>query len=195
MEFVQGFESAYDEHVWDVYGFFGYRVRRREEAEDLTQVTFERALKAWDRFDPQKASVKTWILVIAHNVLIDHYRRSSSRPEDLLPVEDVESSRARREPHAEIDEGGLGPSPEVADALAQLTAREREVIALRFGGDLKGAEIAELTGLSLANVQQILSRALRSMRGRIEGREANVVRSGAERPDSGDSGGREREQR
>ena len=192
---MQGFESAYDEHVWDVYGFFGYRVRRREEAEDLTQVTFERALKAWDRFDPQKASVKTWILVIAHNVLIDHYRRSSSRPEDLLPVEDVESSRARREPHTGIDEGGLGPSPEVADALAQLTAREREVIALRFGGDLKGAEIAELTGLSLANVQQILSRALRSMRGRIEGREANVVRSGAERPDAGDAGGREGEER
>ena len=38
------------------------------------------------------------------------------------------------------------------------------VIALRFGGDLNGPEIAELLGLSLANVQQILSRSLRRLR-------------------------------
>jgi RNA polymerase sigma-70 factor (ECF subfamily) len=45
-----------------------------------------------------------------------------------------------------------------------LSAREREIIALRFGGELAGPEIAEVTGLSLANVQQILSRSLRRMR-------------------------------
>ena len=192
MEFVQGFEAAYDEHVWDVYGFFGYRVRKREEAEDLTQVTFERALKAWSRFDPERASVKTWLLFIAHNVLVDHYRRSSVRPEDLLPVEDVESVSGLREPQTDIDERGLGPSPELEDALAQLTDREREVIALRFGGDLKGAEIAEITGLTLANVQQLLSRSLRGMRKRIEESEAP---SGAEGTDAGQAGRSEGEQR
>ena len=36
------FAEAYDEHVWSVYGFFAYRVRRRDDAEDLTQRTFER---------------------------------------------------------------------------------------------------------------------------------------------------------
>jgi DNA-directed RNA polymerase specialized sigma24 family protein len=40
------FAELYDEHVWRVYGFFGYRVASREEAEDLTQLTFERARKA-----------------------------------------------------------------------------------------------------------------------------------------------------
>ena len=45
--------------------------------------------------------------------------------------------------------------------------RERELIALRFGGDLTGPEIAELTELSLANVHQILSRALRTLRERL----------------------------
>jgi len=51
--------------------------------------------------------------------------------------------------------------------------RDRELIALRFGGDLTGPEIAELTGLSLANVQQILSRSLRRMRAEMDpGREA-----------------------
>ena len=60
------------------------------------------------------------------------------------------------------------PSVAIADYQSEadddMTAREREVLALRFGGDLGGPEIATVTGLSLANVQQITSRALRSLR-------------------------------
>ena len=53
-------------------------------------------------------------------------------------------------------------------ALATLSQRDREIIALRFGGDLTGPEIAELLGLSLANVQQILSRSLRRLRAELD---------------------------
>ena len=56
-------------------------------------------------------------------------------------------------------------SPELVEAMAALSDRDREVIALRFGGDLTGPEIAAMLGLSLANVQQILSRSLRRLRG------------------------------
>ena len=55
-------------------------------------------------------------------------------------------------------------SHEIADALSRLGDRDREGIALRFGGDLTGPEIAEVLGLTLANVQQILSRSLRKLR-------------------------------
>lgn len=59
-------------------------------------------------------------------------------------------------------------SPELAEALNQLSDKERDVLALRFGGDLNGPEIAQLLGLELANVQQITSRSLRKLRGRLE---------------------------
>ena len=59
------FARVYDEHLWHVYGFLAYRVRDRNMVEDLTQSTFERALRAWPRFDPAKASERTWLLVIA----------------------------------------------------------------------------------------------------------------------------------
>ena len=75
---VEQFARLYDEHVWDVYGFLGYRLASREDAEDLTQLTFERALKAWDRFDPARASAGTWLVVIARNLLIDHHRADRS---------------------------------------------------------------------------------------------------------------------
>ena len=52
--------------------------------------------------------------------------------------------------------------------LQMLGEREREIVALRFGADLSGAEIADLTGLSLANVQQILSRSLKRLRALLE---------------------------
>jgi RNA polymerase sigma-70 factor (ECF subfamily) len=161
----QQIAELYEEHVWSVYGFFGYRVASRADAEDLTQLTFERALRAWGRFDPARASPGTWLLSIASNLLIDHYRRDRSARQE--PIEDHPS---RRELITEDPE--LGIAPDLADALEQLGRRERELIALRFGGELTGPEIAELTGLSLANVQQILSRSLRKVRGRLDGAEA-----------------------
>lgn len=65
-------------------------------------------------------------------------------------------------------EPDLGIEPELVEALSTLSPRDREIVALRFGGDLHGPEIAEMTELSLANVQQILSRSLRQLRTVLE---------------------------
>jgi RNA polymerase sigma-70 factor, ECF subfamily len=176
---TRDFSAVYDEHVWQVYGFFAYRMRSRADAEDLTQQTFERALKAWSRYDPVRAGVATWLLVIARNLLIDHFRADRSARQQ--PLDELDGGHA-----ALVDTGSkpdLGLEPDLEMALASLGAREREIIALRFGGALSGPEIAEATGLSLANVQQILSRSLRRMRSAME--EAAEVPSG---PDSGGVG-------
>jgi RNA polymerase sigma factor (sigma-70 family) len=146
--------------VWRVYSFIAYRVRNRETTEDLTQATFERALHAWARFDARRASESTWLLAIARNLLIDHHRRDRS------------SLVGRIQDHAEPAVAGpeerMGGLPELTEALEQLSDRDQEVVALRFGGDLTGPEIAELLGLTLANVQQITSRGLRRLRELLE---------------------------
>jgi RNA polymerase sigma-70 factor (ECF subfamily) len=150
------FGRLYDEHVWRVYGFIAYRVRDRGLAEDLTQTTFERALRAWSRFDPRRASESTWLLAIARNLLIDHYRRDHSAMTD--PIEEHIGSLSPG------PEERFSSSPALIEALAALSNRDREILALRFGGDLTGPEIAEMLGLTLANVQQIVSRSLRKLR-------------------------------
>jgi RNA polymerase sigma-70 factor (ECF subfamily) len=154
------FGRMYEEHVWSVYGFLGYRLNSRADAEDLTHQTFERALKAWSRFDERKGSAGAWLISIARNLLIDHYRRDRSGQRDS--IDDVDHGIAL--PHVEGPETDLGISAELASALGLLPDRQREVVALRYGADLTGPEIAELTGLTLANVQQLLSRALRGLR-------------------------------
>jgi len=180
------FAEVYDKHVWRVYGFFGYRLSSREEAEDLTQITFERALKAWARYDPSRASVSTWLLVIAKNLLIDHYR--SDRP---VSADEVEHLAGGVE---DPTENGLGLSPELESALEALSSRDRELIALRFGGDLTGPEIADSTGLSLANVQQILSRSLRRLRAELEAPAASQGSAGGEGSDTKSADDSDREQ-
>jgi RNA polymerase sigma factor (sigma-70 family) len=156
------FARAYDEHVWRVYGFLAYRLRDREVAEDLTQATFERALRAWSRFDPERASESTWLIAIARNLLIDHHRRHRSGRFGEIDE--------RVAPMVSGPEERVSASPELIEALARLSDRDREVVALRFGGDLTGPEIARVMDLTLANVQQILSRSLRKLRVWLESR-------------------------
>lgn len=168
------FSEAYHEHVWQVYGYIAYRVRTRAEAEDLTQVTFERALRAWERFDPRKASVRTWLLVIARNALIDHERREAKRRHASLSSDGIRETELPIHAGPEQD---LGISPELASALDRLGERERLVLALRYGGDLSTAEIAGMLDLSIANVQQILSRTLRKLRTELSQDRADATES------------------
>ncbi len=155
------FARVYEDHVWRVYGFLAYRLHDRDTAEDLTQVTFEHALRAWSRFDPRRASEETWLMAIARNALIDHLRRDRS-----VVIQQLDETM---HPTAAGPEESLGGSAALLSGLGSLPARDQEVIALRFGGDLTGAQIATMLGLSLANVQQILSRSLLKLREMLEG--------------------------
>lgn len=150
---------VYREHVDAVYAFFAYAVERAT-AEDLTSMTFERVIRAWKRYDPAKASERTWILAIARNALTDHYRRQKHR--DAVSTDEhpvlLDALSAADELDRRLDR------EELRAWLASLQPREQELLALRYGADLTAADIAELTGLSVANVHQILSRSLRKLR-------------------------------
>lgn len=154
------FRSVYAAHAGTVERYLLRRAPSRQDAEDLTQATFERALAAWDRFDPARAGVECWLLAIAQHLLIDLDRRRRARPADPVPNDELDAT-------AEAPEPRIGPSPELAAALGRLTGPSRHVLALRFGAELTGPEIATRLGLSVANVQQIQSRSLRRLRAEL----------------------------
>jgi RNA polymerase sigma-70 factor (ECF subfamily) len=151
---------VYRVHVTAVYAFFAYSVGR-EIAEDLTSATFERVIRSWQSYDASKASERTWILTICRNLLTDHHRRQQHRQATSLDehpalVDTLVGPPDEYQRHLDRDE--------VRSWLAGLSEREREVLALRYGADLKAEDIGALTGLTGANVHQILSRTLRKLR-------------------------------
>lgn len=164
---------VYREQLRAVYAFHAYRVPQAV-AEDLTQATFERVVRHWSRFDPAVASERTWVLAIARNVQIDHFRRQAHRKAvstDEHPAL-LDALTETRDPLAVAlsHEGLVG-------WLGQLGEREREVVALRFGADLSAREVAEMTGLSEANVHQVASRALRKLRKAADSTQAADARA------------------
>ena len=159
---MPSFVGIYEQHVSRVYGYFAYALGSRREAEDLTQQTFEKALKAWWRYDDSRGGASSWLLAIARNVFVDHLRATNTPASVPIEEANLETMITTE------DRPAVGPDPELERALGELSQRERELIALRFGGDLSGIEIARLTGLSAANAQQIIARALRRTRERLE---------------------------
>jgi RNA polymerase sigma-70 factor (ECF subfamily) len=152
------FAAAAEAHLDDVFGYLLYLTRDRALADDLAGATFEKALRAWERFDPRRGSARTWLLGIARSTALDWFR--------------AEARRQRREQAAampELHEEGFieGLSPELEAALGSLSAGEREVIALRVVLELDGDATARLLGISPTAVSTRLSRALKRLEEKV----------------------------
>jgi RNA polymerase sigma-70 factor (ECF subfamily) len=153
------FAATAEEHLDDVYGYLVYLTRDRSLAEDLTADTFEKALRLWHRFDPARASARTWLTQIARTTALDWFRSEERRRQREGRAAGVELT----------GDGGLSPglSPELEAALGDLSAGEREVIALRVLLDLEGEEAARVLGISPTAVSTRLSRALKKLEERV----------------------------
>ena len=152
-------DAVYREEMPRVFNYLRYRGLDRATAEDLTSATFEKAWRARDRYRRDRAAVSTWLLAIARNVAIDHFRRK--RP-DVPLVEDA----ARDEETPETAALRAGQSLRLAKLLRALPERERELLALKYGADATNRAIATLTGLSESNVGTILHRTIGALRAR-----------------------------
>jgi RNA polymerase sigma-70 factor, ECF subfamily len=151
---VMSFSQAAERHLEDVYGYLVWFTGDRAVAEDLTGETFERALRLWPRFDPQRGSARTWLCQVARTAALDHFRseRRRTRREQLAATPE------------RIDERFVeGLSPDLEAALLRLSAGEREVVALRIVLDLDAPTTARMLGISPTNCTTRLNRALKKL--------------------------------
>ena len=157
------FERLYGEHAEPLFAFLAYRTGDRVQAEDLLADTFERVLRTRRRFDPRRGSEKTWLYSIALNLLRDDARRRGTEGRALERARPV-AVPGEAEGASDPALAGVEHRDELARALAILSDEEREVIALRFGGDLTVPEIARVTAEPLTTVEGRVYRALRRLR-------------------------------
>jgi RNA polymerase sigma factor (sigma-70 family) len=153
--------AAAEAHIDDVYRYVLYLTGDRTLAEDLTSATFERALQRWSRFDPRRGSAKTWLCQLARGATLDHFRAEQRR-------------RKREEAYAAASSDvaepvfGDGLSPALDDALAELSAGEREIVALRVVLELDSDQAARVLGISPTACSTRLSRALAKLAERMD---------------------------
>jgi len=160
------FEEIYRGFVRPVYAFVAYRIDSRSDAEDVTATTFEKAWRASGRFDPAKGSVSTWIFTIARNCLNDHLRSQSRRP-STVELDEEQQDGVESDPVEQFQAQEM--RRELRDALGSLSANEREVVALKFGGSLNNREIGRLLNITESNVGTILYRSLMKLKNQLEG--------------------------
>ncbi len=153
-------EAAYADELPRVYNFFRYRLGRSADVEDLTSRTFEKAWRARHRYRRDVAGFSTWLLSIARNVAADYYR---ARKPDVA-LEEALAVSAGSSPEADV--AARSDADRLAELMAGLPERDRELLALKYGAGLTNRAIARATGLSESNVGTIIHRAVESIRQR-----------------------------
>ena len=147
------FASVAEAEIDAVHRYLVFLTGNRAVAEDLTGDTFEKAFRAWRRFDPRRGTARAWLCAIARSAALDHFRADERR-------------RRREERYAHGASGAQEPEPGTSaleDALAQLSPAEREVVALRVLLDLDGPAAARVLGISPSACSTRLSRALKRL--------------------------------
>jgi RNA polymerase sigma factor (sigma-70 family) len=159
------FARLYDHYLRRVYNYMRYRLPDAQTADDLTAQVFHRALEKMPSYDPEKAPFGAWLFGIANYVIKDHFRR-----QQRLGWLSLDALRQRFSLTPQPEEAFIQSERErlVLRAVARLNEREREIVALKFGGGLNNRQIAALTGLTSANVGIILYRTMKQLKVTLE---------------------------
>lgn len=160
----QDFGSFYDQHIDSVYRFVYFRVgQKREVAEDLTSDVFLSAFEAFDRFDPERGE-KAWIMTIARNKLINHYRDKKEE----IDIDDVAFTL--------IGENGTETavrneeSATLRQALTELKPAERAMVEQKYLLGYRYQEIAKEVGKNVGAVRVETHRAMKKLGALLQGK-------------------------
>ncbi len=151
------FAVLYSKYVGDIYRYCYRRLGDREASEDVTSQIFMHAYAAMPSLGARP--FRLWLFAIAHNAMIDHYRRSRPPETPLGAIHDLPDRAVSTEDLA-IDEESATAIHRLFDQLGE---RDRHIVELRLAG-LTGVEIAEALQCSHAVVRTAQHRAFTKIR-------------------------------
>lgn len=155
----EAFAQLYEEHFDKIYRYVALRIGNKTEAEDVTQQVFLNALRSISSFKWKGAPFSTWLFRIAHNLVVDYLRKRAKRV--IIPLDDslVDSdSNPQKMTEQRLD------IEQLISATERLTAAQREVISLRFAGELSVAEVAKIMDKSQGAVKALQYSAVVALR-------------------------------
>lgn len=149
------YESCYDRIAR--YAFA--RLGNQADAEDLAGEVFLRALESLDSYKERGVPMQAWLFKIAHNLLVDHFRKSEKRKTFSLDAVEVKAeSDPEEQAMAELEVA------RVVRALDKLTESQQKVIELRFFGELTSEEAGHVLNKRPGAVRELQSAAIKALR-------------------------------
>ncbi|HEY86831.1 MAG TPA: sigma-70 family RNA polymerase sigma factor [Dehalococcoidia bacterium] len=160
----EAFAQLYENHFDKIYRYVALRIGNKTEAEDVTQQAFLNALRSISSFKWKGTPFSAWLFRIAHNLVVDYLRKGKKQTTTPLDESLVDSdSNPQREAEYRLD------IEQLVSATKQLTAAQREVISLRFAGELSVAEVAKVMGKSQGAVKALQHSAIVALRKVLSG--------------------------
>lgn len=152
------FDVLFRECAGDVHAYAISLLGDRSAAEDVTALAFERVYRSRARLDRGRGTPRAWLFAVARNAALDELRRRRRNPNFDLDEDRWGDLRS------EDDLVQVERRATVRDALASLPLRERELVLLKFHGQLSNSELARALGISESNAGTRLHRALTRLR-------------------------------
>ncbi len=154
------FAALYELYYDQIFRYVSFKCGSPTEAEDITGEVFLKMLESIDRFRWRGHPFTSWLYRIAHNLVVDYFRKKGARPTAPLDAAANKIGASDLEYQASIS---LTMS-EVTVAMDVLTDLQREVIALRFASGLSIAETAETIGKRQNAVKALQHAGLKKLR-------------------------------
>src|SRR6202012_1702491 len=152
------FEALYRDARNDVCAYVATLLRDTAAAEDVTALAFERASRRRATFDRRRGVERAWLFGIARNAALDELRRRKRVAGLLVDPEDVSAPSVPDGAEVALRRTA------VRSAIAELSGREREIVALKFHAGLTNGEIGRVLGLSETASGTLLYRTMEKLR-------------------------------
>ena len=150
------YEALYDR----IARYVTARTGSRDLGEDLAAEVFVRAVESIGSFRERGAPIEAWLFRIAHNLVVDHYRRSARRPAVVL--DDAMQIAGSADTAAEVEQRLA--MERVRQMMEHLNPAQQEVISLRFSGELSAEETGAVMGRTPGAVRELQRTALKALR-------------------------------
>ena len=163
------FLELYEYYLPKVFRYISYQVGDVDLAEDLTSAVFEKSLTKFDSYCSNKASFSTWLMTVARNTVIDHYRTQNkvrSRKITISIEETFDVASGETSPEKKVVR--IEERQKLDTYLKELSQQDQEILSLKFGAELRNRQIAKILGLSESNVGTKLYRAICKLRDKFK---------------------------
>ena len=155
----QAFAQLYEEHFDKIYRYVALRIGDRVEAEDITQQVFLKALRSISSFRWKGIAFSAWLFRIAHNQMVDYLRKKTKQA--TVPIDEVQVS-VSSDPQLLLEQ--RLSIEQLVSATKRLTEAQREVISLRFAGELPITQVARIMGKSEGAIKALQHSAIVALR-------------------------------